>query len=150
MATNNATDPLAPTIAACRREQLRCAALYPDPGARLEKREEMIMREDTHGVTPQTAARNVKILREWAEFWGGPTVGPALLAGAAAIEAVEVAKGALRHACPELVIIQDEQGGCVWCGAFGRTQSRSPQDKDHMRDCAWLEAREALARLEAL
>lgn len=38
---------------------------------------------------------------------------------------------------PEQGIVQDEQGGCVWCGA-GDSWIRLPE---HMPDCPWLEAR---------
>ena len=77
----------------------------------------------THDPTPQTAAR----LREMAEMV--PSMGSrtraALLAGAAALEAVEVAREALRESV------------CM-CEQLGR---------EHMDVCA---KRKALARLEAL
>jgi hypothetical protein len=67
---------------------------------------------------------------------------------------------ALKAACPEQPMSQDEQGGCVWCGGYpGIRRKRlrkheSPyayataDPESHNEDCAWLLARAAIARAE--
>lgn len=44
---------------------------------------------------------------------------------------------------------QDEQGGCCWCGHYGKTPRMyaSAAPADHDTDCAWLQARQLLAAL---
>lgn len=60
-------------------------------------------------------------------------------------EQVEALHGLIARLAPEEGIVQDEQGGCVWCGA-GDSWIGSPE---HGADCPWLEARSIVSPEEA-
>lgn len=83
----------------------------------------------------QSAAANLGTL--WATACGKLTDSQSTVAGL---------RRALEEACPEEPMVQDEQGGCVWCGGYpdGRPLSM-PKHKDHHKDCGWLIGRAALA-----
>lgn len=51
-----------------------------------------------------------------------------------------------------LVLNQDEQGGCVWCGGSGKEGSYGYCDESydcHQKDCAWVEGDRYLKQLKS-
>jgi hypothetical protein len=82
--------------------------------------------------------QHAAILRRMAEAWVNKFNAPALLAGAEALEAVEVAKAALRE------IAAGIDCGCVPCTGQCRSQSALSVELEVRQDVAIA----ALARLE--
>lgn len=54
-------------------------------------------------------------------------------------------RSALAAAAPEVPMAQDEQGGCVWCGASDGPFDAPLDPADHATDCGWRIARMALS-----
>lgn len=57
-----------------------------------------------------------------------------------------VPRDALEESCPEEPMIQDEQGGCVWCGGNPPCKPLNlPRKQDHSSRCGWIAGRAALS-----
>jgi hypothetical protein len=62
---------------------------------------------------------------------------------------VEQCEKALEECAPEDPMTQDDQGGCVWCGASGPHGTFDPPEpQNHDRGCGWLKARHALSAID--